>query len=68
MIIAADGTIASGSKLNIDLRNLKSDQEQRNGFVKNRTWETEKFPMTEFVPTRVTGTPLMIPKYGQTGV
>jgi len=65
--IAADGSIVPGSKLSIDLRNLKSDQEQRDGYVKNRTLETEKYPMAEFVPTKIKGLPAMIPFQGQTG-
>jgi polyisoprenoid-binding protein YceI len=65
--IAADGSIVPGSKLTIDLRNLLSDQEQRDGYVKNKTLETEKYPMAEFVPTKITGVPLMIPFQGQTG-
>jgi polyisoprenoid-binding protein YceI len=67
LTIAADGSIAPGSKLTIDLRNLKSDQDQRDGFVRNRLLETEKFPLAEFVPTKITGLPLMIPTQGQTG-
>jgi hypothetical protein len=35
--IAADGAVTPGSKLTIDLRNLKSDQDQRDNFVKTRT-------------------------------
>jgi polyisoprenoid-binding protein YceI len=66
--IAADGSILPGSKLIIDLRNLKSDQEQRDGYVRNKTLETEKYPMAEFVPTKITGVPLMIPFQGQTGL
>ncbi len=66
--IAADGAIEPGSKLTIDLRNLKSDQEQRDGFVKTRTLETDKFPMAEFVPTKIKGIPTMIPFQGQAGV
>jgi polyisoprenoid-binding protein YceI len=65
--IAADGSIIPGSKLIIDLRNLQSDQEQRDGYVRNKTLETEKYPMAEFVPTKITGVPLMIPFQGQTG-
>src|SRR5271163_1545014 len=42
LTIAADGSIAPGSKLTIDLRNLKSDQDQRDGYVRNRVLETEK--------------------------
>jgi polyisoprenoid-binding protein YceI len=68
LVIAADGTIAPGSKLSIDLRNLKSDQDGRDGYVKNRLLETEKFPMAEFVPTRITGLPIMIPTQGQVGI
>jgi len=65
--IAADGSVVSGSKLSIDLRNLKSDQDQRDNFVKTRTLETDKFPMAEFVPTKIKGLPAMIPFQGQTG-
>ena len=66
--LAADGSIEPGSKLSIDLRNLKSDQDQRDNFVKTRTLETDKFPMAEFVPTKITGIPTMIPFQGQTGL
>ena len=39
LTIAADGSVAPGSKLTIDMRNLKSDQDQRDGYVKNRLLE-----------------------------
>jgi polyisoprenoid-binding protein YceI len=68
LVIAPDGSIAPGSKLSIDLRNLKSDQDGRDGYVKNRLLETEKFPMAEFVPTKITGLPVMIPTQGQVGI
>ena len=69
VVIAADGSIGVGSKLSFDLRNLKSDQEQRDNFVRTRTLETDKFPMAEFVPTKITGlTPAgSVPTQGQTG-
>lgn len=66
--IAADGSIQAGSKLSIDLRNLKSDQDQRDNFIRTRTLETDKFPMAEFVPTKIKGIPTMIPFQGQTGL
>ena len=66
--INADGTIAPGSKLTVDLRGLKSDQDQRDGFIQNRTLETAKFPNAEFVPTKVTGLDKMIPSAGQSGI
>ena len=39
LTIAADGSVAPGSKLTIDMGNLKSDQDQRDGYVKNRLLE-----------------------------
>lgn len=68
LTINADGTIAPDSKLTIDLRGLKSDQDQRDGFIQNRTLETAKFPYAEFMPTRVTGLDKMIPSTGQAGI
>jgi polyisoprenoid-binding protein YceI len=65
LVIAPDGSISPGSKLTIDLRNLKSDQEQRDTFVKTRTLETDKYPLAEFVPTKIQGLPVMIPTQGQ---
>lgn len=68
LTIQPDGTIAPGSKLTVDLRGLKSDQDQRDGYIQNRTLETSKFPNAEFVPTKVTGLDRMIPSVGQAGI
>ncbi len=69
LVIAADGTIPAGSsKLTADLGKLKSDQDQRDGYVRTRTLETDKFPTAEFVPTKIEGVPQMIPFQGQVGV
>jgi len=65
--IAKDGSVVPGSKLTVDLSALKSDQDMRDNFAKTRTLETDKFPMAEFVPTKVEGLPLMIPTNGQNG-
>jgi polyisoprenoid-binding protein YceI len=65
--IAKDGSIVPGSKLTVDLRNLKSDQDNRDNYIKKNTFETDKYPMAEFVPTKITGLPLMIPFQGQSG-
>ena len=67
MTIDKDGSIAPGGKLSVDLRNLKSDQEQRDNYIRTRTFETDKYPMAEFVPTKIQGIPTMIPFQGQTG-
>ena len=68
LTIQPDGTVAPGSKLTVDLRGLKSDQDQRDGYIQNRTLETSKFPNSEFVPTKVTGLDKMIPSAGQAGI
>jgi len=66
--IAPDGSIDSAqSKLSIDLRTLKSDQDMRDNFIRTRTLETDKFPMVEFVPRRIQGVPSPIPANGQAG-
>jgi len=66
--IAPDGSIDSAqSKLMIDLRTLKSDQDNRDNFLRTRTLETEKFPMVEFVPRRIQGLPSPFPANGQAG-
>jgi polyisoprenoid-binding protein YceI len=66
--ILADGSIAPGSKLVVDLKNMTSDQSMRDGYIRNRTLETEKFPEAVFVPTAITGVPKMVPSTGQLGV
>jgi polyisoprenoid-binding protein YceI len=66
--IAPDGSIAPGSKLTVDLRDLKSDQEMRDGFIQKRTLQTDQYPMAVFVPTKMEGMPLMIPWQGQAGI
>jgi polyisoprenoid-binding protein YceI len=68
LTINADGSIAPGSKLTVDLRGLKSDQDQRDGYIQNRTLETAKFPNAEFVPMKITGLDKMIPSTGQAGI
>ena len=68
LTILADGSVAKGSKLTVDLRGLKSDQDMRDGFVQNRVLETAKYPNAEFVPTKVDGLAKLIPSAGQTGV
>ena len=66
--IAPDGSIDSAqSKLAIDLRTIKSDQDMRDNFLRTRTFETEKFPMVEFVPRRIQGVPSPLPTTGQAG-
>lgn len=68
LAILPDGSIAPGSKLVIDLNALSSDQNMRDGYIRNRTLETAKYPEAVFVPTEVKGVPKMVPSTGQLGV
>ncbi len=62
VIVNPDGSIdAARSKLTVDLRTLKSDQQMRDGYIQSRTLETEKYPMLEFVPRRAAGLPAPLP-------
>jgi polyisoprenoid-binding protein YceI len=67
LVIAPDGSVDPSSKLTVDLRTLKSDQDMRDGYLQHRTLETDKYPVAEFVPTKIQGLPVMIPTTGQTG-
>lgn len=68
MEILPDGSIAPGSKLVVDMKSIKSDQDMRDNYIRNRTLETDKFPDAVFVPTKIEGVPKMVPTTGQVGV
>lgn len=58
IVFKADGSIdASKSKLEFDLRTLKSDQPMRDGFIQGRTLDTKQYPMAVFVPKTITDMP-----------
>jgi polyisoprenoid-binding protein YceI len=51
-----DGRIVKdSSKIVIHLDSLKSDKDRRDGFLRRRTLETEKYPTVELIPTEVRG-------------
>jgi polyisoprenoid-binding protein YceI len=66
--ILPDGSIAPGAKLTVSLLEMASDQGMRDGYLKNRTLETAKYPDAVFVPKTVTGVPKMVPSTGQLGI
>src|SRR5271163_4699672 len=69
LVIAPDGSIPAGSsKLTADRRNLESDEHQRNGYIRKKVLETDKFPTDEFVPSKLDGQPKMNPFTVQAGV
>lgn len=63
--VATDGTIIPGeSKFVINVATLKSDRDRRDGFVRGRVLETDRYPTVEFVPTAVRGVPKKLPTSG----
>jgi polyisoprenoid-binding protein YceI len=58
LVLGADSSVnSSQSKLTVDLRTLKSDQQLRDGYLQRNTLQTDKFPLLEFVPRRQVGLP-----------
>jgi polyisoprenoid-binding protein YceI len=54
--ISPTGTIDTGaSRVTIDVRSLKSDQDYRDGYVQRRLLETNQYPTVVFVPTALSG-------------
>lgn len=56
VVVDSHGTVVrDSSKIIVTLTNLKSDKDRRDGYVKRRTLETDKFPTVELVPTALRG-------------
>src|SRR5262245_17312441 len=65
LVIGADGTFApDASKITVDLRTLKTDDERRDAFIRDNTLQTNRHPMAEFVPRRQKGLPSPLPASG----
>ena len=60
-----DGRIVrDSSRITVNIKNLKSDSDRRDGYLQRRTLESEKFPTVELVPTEVRGFPAAFPTSG----
>lgn len=57
--------IPEASRIVVNVTNLKSDKDRRDGYIKRRTLETDKFPEIELVVTRIHGVKLPVPKSGK---
>jgi polyisoprenoid-binding protein YceI len=64
LVVRPDGSFAPESKLTVDLRTLKTDEDRRDAFVRENTLETNRFPTTDFVPHRHKGMPVPLPSSG----
>jgi polyisoprenoid-binding protein YceI len=60
-----DGALLDGSRVLVGLANLVSDQPRRDGFVRQNTLHTARFPQAVFVPQRITGLPSPLPTSGE---
>jgi polyisoprenoid-binding protein YceI len=61
-----DGTLVPGeSKFVVDVSTLKSDQSQRDNFLRQSTLQTSRYPNVTFVPTAAAGLPTAVPASGQ---
>ena len=66
-VIAADAKgnlIPAESKFTVDVSNLVSDKDRRDGFVKRRVLQTDQFPTVTLVPTSIKGLTLPLPTSG----
>ena len=61
---AKGNLIPAESKFTVDVSQLKSDKDRRDGFIKRRTLQTDQYPNVTFVPTAVRGVSLPLPKSG----
>ncbi len=61
-----DGSLVPGeSKFVADVSTLKSDQSQRDNFLRQNTLQTSRYPNVTFVPTSAVGLPPAVPASGQ---
>ncbi len=64
IVVNADGSFAPESKLTVDMQSLRTDEPKRDGFVRENTLETNRYPRAEFVPRRHKGMPTPLPSSG----
>jgi polyisoprenoid-binding protein YceI len=57
--IAGDGSIRPGGRLRVDLRDITSDADMRDNFIRRNTLETARYPYADFVPRRIEGLPAL---------
>jgi polyisoprenoid-binding protein YceI len=59
IVAKTDGTIDTKvSRVQVDLSTLKTDDNQRDNFIKQNTLQTRTYPFASFVPTKIEGLPL----------
>jgi polyisoprenoid-binding protein YceI len=56
--------VPGASRIAVDISTLKTDQAQRDNFIKRNTLQVDQYPAAEFVPTKVEGLPSPLPPTG----
>lgn len=56
--------VPAESRFTVDIGSLKSDRDRRDGYIKRRTLETDRFPSAILSPTSVRGLPTPLPDSG----
>ncbi len=62
---AAGSVLADQSLITVDLRTLTSDSGRRDNYVRTNTFETSKYPTSEFKPRETEGLPWPLPSSGE---
>lgn len=57
--------VPADSRIVVDVTQLKSDRDRRDGYVRRRTLETEKYPNVTLVPKEITGLSSPLPDSGR---
>ena len=56
LVVDAKGTVVGdSSRIVVNLTNIKSDKDRRDGYIKHRTMETDKYPTVELAPKSFLG-------------
>jgi polyisoprenoid-binding protein YceI len=53
------------SKIEVDIRTLRSDESRRDNFIHRNVLESQQFPSAVFVPKEIRGLPFPLPATGQ---
>jgi polyisoprenoid-binding protein YceI len=65
IVLDDQGRVRPGdSKVTVDLRELKSDRDRRDNYVRRNTLETDRYPTVVFAPVEVRGLRLPLPASG----
>jgi len=60
-----DGVVGPGSRIDVDVATLASDQQRRDAFLQRSVLQTNAHPSVTFVPQRIDGIVLPLPTEGE---